>query len=235
MDAQELFNQLCQPFPVEYIQWRVGPTNERSVKEGDPIKGQPLCYIDSRAVMDRFDAVCGPGNWQCKHELGMGRMIVCHIGVRIGDDWVWKSDGAGATGDVTKESEREMAEKGAMSDAFKRAAVHWGVGRYLYDLKAPWITLEKRGKATIINDSEMRKLNELHEDFAHKAGWGIRAGVQAYKVLKAAIAHWVRSPSDVIDFRKNNAGMIAQLPVAMKRNLNETLDRIGAPSTQAAE
>jgi hypothetical protein len=36
------------------------------------------------------------------------------------------------------------ADKGGISDAFKRAAVKWGIGRYLYDLKSPWVPCESR-------------------------------------------------------------------------------------------
>ena len=44
-----------------------------------------------------------------------------------GGVWITKTDGAGET-DIE-------GEKGAFSDAFKRAAVHHGVARYLYDDK----------------------------------------------------------------------------------------------------
>tara|TARA_R110000851_G_scaffold284617_1_gene438177 strand:- start:1290 stop:1529 length:240 start_codon:yes stop_codon:yes gene_type:complete len=39
-------------------------------------------------------------------------------------EWVWKSDGAGETS--------IEGEKGGFSDAFKRAAVHFGYARELY-------------------------------------------------------------------------------------------------------
>jgi hypothetical protein len=41
-------------------------------------------------------------------------------------DWVWKSD-CGTESQVEK-------QKGEASDAFKRAAVMWGIGRFLYSL-----------------------------------------------------------------------------------------------------
>jgi hypothetical protein len=41
-------------------------------------------------------------------------------------------------------------KKGMMSDALKRAAVRWGVGRYLYELKSPWVAIEARGRSFII-------------------------------------------------------------------------------------
>jgi hypothetical protein len=96
-----------------------------------------LAYIDARDVQDRLDRVCGPQGWQAEHfDAGNGR-LGCKIGVFVptNDDrygqWLWKSDGAGNT-DVE-------GDKGAFSDSFKRAAVHWGVGRYLYSLGATWV------------------------------------------------------------------------------------------------
>lgn len=220
--AQELFDALSEPFPLEYIEWRVGSTN------GDKSKGLALCYIDARAVMDRLDMVCGPDGWQNTYTSGVNGSIICNIGVRMpSGEWLWKADGAGAT--------EVEGEKGMLSDALKRAAVRWGVGRYLYDLKSPWVELEPAGRSQKIKDAERKKLDQIHEDFALKAGWGLRAGVQAYKLLHQGIKHWVNDPASVIDFREQNAGMIAQLPVAMRKHLNEVLDRIGAPAREAAE
>jgi hypothetical protein len=50
------------------------------------------------------------------------------------------------------------AEKGAISDAFKRAAVKWGIGRYLYDLDSPWVDLVPAGKGFKISPEGMAKL-----------------------------------------------------------------------------
>ncbi len=227
MDAHELFDQLSAPFPVEMIEWRVGNTNAKYVSEGEAVKGIPLCYIDARAVMDRLDSVCGSDGWQCSYTPGVGGSIVCNIGVRLEGDWVWKADGAGAT-DIE-------GEKGALSDAFKRAAVRWGVGRYLYDLKATKITLEKYGKSWKISDADLKKLDELHEDFAQKCGWGMRAGVQAYKLMVRVVDDYVTDAATAAEFQEKHKGMIPQLPVAMRRHLIEKLDRIGGATREAAE
>lgn len=223
--AQELFDDLSAPFPVEMIEWRVGTTNAKFKKEDEPFKGIPLCYIDARAVMDRLDTICGADGWQCNYTPTPAGTMICNIGVRMpSGDWIWKANGAGGT-DME-------AEKGAMSDSFKRAAVLWGIGRYLYDLKASKIELDQHKR---IPKEALAKLNTLHEDFAQKAGWGLRAGVQAYKVLNRTVELYVRSTADVIDFREQNRGMVDQLPVAMRRHLNEKLDRIGATQQEAAE
>jgi len=82
-----------------------------------------------------------------------GSKTVCEIGILCGDTWVWKADGAG-------DSDVE-AEKGALSDAFKRAAVRWGVGRYLYNLKSPWVALKAFGNSYAIADEAKPQLDAL--------------------------------------------------------------------------
>lgn len=140
------FKALAAPFPPDRISWRVGSTTQ------DKKKGMALAYIDARDVMERLDATCGPAGWQCRYPHA-AQKTVCAIGIRCGEEWVWKEDGAG-------DSDVE-AEKGAMSDAFKRAAVKWGIGRYLYDVASPWVALEAAGRSYKIADSELPKLHAL--------------------------------------------------------------------------
>lgn len=220
---QELFDELCRPFASEEIDWRVGSTT--AAKD----KGMALAYMDARAVMDRLDGVCGPGGWQCNYAV-TGPVAVCNLGVRMpsSGEWIWKADGAGAT-DVE-------GEKGMLSDALKRAAVRWGVGRYLYEMKSPWVAIVPMGKSFRIADEARKDLDRVHEDFCTSAGWGIRAGRVAYSFANQVVKHFVTSASDAAELRERNAGMIAQMPVAMRKHLSDTLDRIGASSTsQAAE
>ena len=141
-----IFDNLARPFPPDRVSWRVGPTNR------DKTKGMALAYIDARDVMERLDAVCGPAGWQCRYPHATGK-TVCEIGLRVESEWIWKADGAGDT-DME-------AEKGALSDAFKRAAVRWGIGRYLYDLSSPWVLIEAFGKSYKIADAELPKLTFL--------------------------------------------------------------------------
>ncbi len=137
---------LTAPFPAERVSWRVGSTS------ADRNRGMALAYIDARDVMERLDEVCGPENWQSRYPHATGK-TVCEIGIKIGDEWIWKADGAGDTD--------FEAEKGALSDAFKRAAVRWGIGRYLYDLDAPWVDVEPAGRSFRIAAHELPKLRAL--------------------------------------------------------------------------
>ena len=77
-----------------------------------------LAYVDARIVQNRLDEVVGFENWQCKH-ISYGPKTICHLGIKLNGEWIWKSDGAGDT--------NVEADKGAISDSLKRAAVHFGV------------------------------------------------------------------------------------------------------------
>lgn len=120
---QEIIKKLTAPWDKKEVKWRVG-----SISKSKPL-ALPLAYVDARNVMERLDDAVGAENWQDRYEFH-GSRIICYLSLRIGDEWICKSDGAG---DSAVE-----AEKGGISDAFKRAAVKWGMGRELYDLKCRW-------------------------------------------------------------------------------------------------
>ncbi len=109
-------DKLKDPFPIEKVKYRQGPGDKQ------------LAYIDARDVADRLDEVVGQAFWQNRYTCVNG-VTVCEIGLKVDGEWAWKADGAPQT---TIE-----AEKGALSDAFKRAGVKWGIARYLYDDAPP--------------------------------------------------------------------------------------------------
>ncbi|MHB1826580.1 MAG: Rad52/Rad22 family DNA repair protein [Steroidobacteraceae bacterium] len=157
----EKFTRLRAPFDIELVKWRVGARMKSNRN-----RGQAMPYINARLVQDRLDEVMGPGNWRNEFTAApMGGGMMCVISLRIGDEWVSKADVAQqdeVSEDASNpEKDREIAVKGAASDAFKRAAVQWGIGRYLYSFEAPWVNLEK--EAYIARD-EMPRLRKLLRD-----------------------------------------------------------------------
>lgn len=142
-EMPELFSKLSEPFPSEAIDWRVGATNS------DKSKGIALAYLQARPVMDRLDEAIGPENWTDVYTPIQGKDgvvgFLCTLSLKIGDNWISKMDGAD-TSDIE-------AIKGGISDAFKRAAVKWGVGRYLYDLPNIWVPVETRGKSFVLKET----------------------------------------------------------------------------------
>ena len=124
---------LAAPFPPDSIEWRVG---QRS-KAGD--KATVLAYLTSRAVMDRLDEVVGPDRWRDSYQpltdasgKVQGFMCTLEIEVQPGQ-WVGRTDVSDTT-DIE-------ALKGGVSGALKRAAVKWGIGRYLYGLDSIYLPI----------------------------------------------------------------------------------------------
>ena len=103
-------------------------TREIPYKTRTGHKWAKLAYIDARDAMDLLDETVGPENWQCDYKQ-VKNVVYCGIGINTQDaGWVWKWD----AGDESNIEE----EKGEASDSFKRAAVRWGIGRFLYRLGA---------------------------------------------------------------------------------------------------
>lgn len=131
-DFAQLMEELSKPFPATEVRFRIGPTGGG--------RGMVLSYIDSRLVMDRLDALCGPF-WKVEYESHpSSKGLLCTIYIKIGGEWIGRSDGAGV-GRGTEGGEIGVAEKGALTDALKRAAVAWGIGRELYAWPSQWVKI----------------------------------------------------------------------------------------------
>jgi hypothetical protein len=121
-------SKLREPFFAEDIEWRIG---RATMTQRGP-RATVLAYLTARAVMDRLDNVVGPGNW-CDSYSYEGDNYLCSLSLCLNGAWITKMDGG-----VSSNFE---AFKGGLSDAFKRAAVKWGVGRYLYGLSETWVEI----------------------------------------------------------------------------------------------
>ena len=101
-------------------------------------KSTCVAYIDARDAQDLLDEIVGPQNWQTLFYEENG-LLFCKVGIFVGECWVWKSD----TGSESKVEK----DKGHVSDAFKRACVSWGIGRFLYRLPIQTLkTKDYKGK-----------------------------------------------------------------------------------------
>src|SRR5713226_6858938 len=94
-----------------------------------------LAYVDARVIQDRLDEVLGVTGWQDEYECLPDGSVVCRLRLRLGDEWITKMD-VGGPSEQPDEGDRRKA---AFSDALKRAAVKFGVGRYLYRLPSQWV------------------------------------------------------------------------------------------------
>lgn len=221
----DLFARLAAPFPPESVSWRAGSTTKKRGQDHKypaGTKAMALAYIDSRDVMDRLDAVVGVENWQDEY-VTHGTATLCRLGVRIGDGWVWKSDGAGQT-QVEK-------EKGQFSDALKRAGVKWGIGRYLYDLDSPWVAINERGQ---IEKKDLEDLQNILSKSTQTNDWGTKTNQTALRILQATLPE-VYTPETISGFISDREGLLKQLPNQAKEELWSTIQRIQQHGQQAAE
>lgn len=106
----------------------------------DKTRALAVAYVTNRAIMERLDAVCGPGGWQNifapTPNDPKGASIACGISIKVGDEWVTKWDAA--------ENTAVEPIKGGYSASMKRAASQWGIGRYLYNLESAWVPFDGR-------------------------------------------------------------------------------------------
>ena len=91
-----------------------------------------LLYKDARCDMNILDETVGAMNWQ-KHYALIDGQLFCEVSIwdEKKAQWISKQD-------VGVESNTE-AEKGRASDAQKRSAFAWGIGRELYTAPFIWV------------------------------------------------------------------------------------------------
>lgn len=126
-------SKLKIPFPADDIEWRL----QQCGSNAKGIWGKCLAYVTNRAIMNRLDEVCGPENWKNEFQKAPDGGVLCGISIKTESDWITKWDGA--------ENTAIEATKGGLSGAMKRAAVQWGIGRYLYYLDEGWAEICEDG------------------------------------------------------------------------------------------
>jgi hypothetical protein len=100
---------------------RTMPTKERAGRGGNTFQ-----YVTAKQVMERLDEVVGPGNWSTHYFVinPVVPIVECTL-------TVFGVAKAGAGMCNSPEKPELEAAKSAYSDALKRAAVSWGVGRFI--------------------------------------------------------------------------------------------------------
>jgi hypothetical protein len=125
-NAPVVTRALAAPFDLSEVKFK-----PQAVKGN---RALALAYVDVRAIMDRLDNVVGVENWQDRYQLLPDNSVMCQLRIRIGERWITKSD----VGGPSEQPDGGDRLKAAFSDALKRAAVKFGIGRYLYRLPQQW-------------------------------------------------------------------------------------------------
>lgn len=168
MSENKYFEEFGKPFSASDVSWKL----QRTIK--DKMRGLAVPYLDARAISDRLDKVVGQNNWKDEYSLWhrytdnvkqQGKETTKLVNsqlctIYIFDDekkeWIGKTDGA--------ENTDFEAVKGGLSDAFKRAAVKWNIGRYMYSFDAVWVDLEDEYGKPVIAKHEKQKLQNVYYD-----------------------------------------------------------------------
>ncbi len=102
-------------------------------------------FVDARVIQDRLDEVLGVMGWQDRYKCLPDGSVVCRLRIRLGAEWITKED-VGGQSEQPDEGDRRKA---AFSDALKRAAVKFGIGRYLYRLKPQWVDYDPQKRQLV--------------------------------------------------------------------------------------
>jgi hypothetical protein len=105
-----------------------------------PKGGRQMKYITARTAMNRLDYAVGPENWWDKYIAHGDNSVVCELTIRLPDGRELTKADCGGNAGMSDEGDDD---KSGFSDAFKRAAVKFGVGRYLYNDGVPSYAPEK--------------------------------------------------------------------------------------------
>lgn len=126
----DVTRELRRPFGVGAVEFR--PIGKAS--GGATPKCAIVFYIDSRLVVDRLNQVAGPENWSDAYQplapAELANTLYFPVECRLSVFGVVKAD----VGQGANQVLDDKAWKTAYSDALKRAAVKFGVGRFLYSI-----------------------------------------------------------------------------------------------------
>jgi hypothetical protein len=135
-DRHDLWARLAAPLPVTAISWR---QDGRPVQRDGRWHARFVCYVDANTVRERLDTVL-PGEWDLTLDLlpampGDEGEQACSFKARLQILGVIRED-VGTGRDY----------KSAATDAFKRAAVRFGIAHELYAFEQNWVQVDGDGR-----------------------------------------------------------------------------------------
>jgi len=151
-----MITRLKEPFKYDEVEWKI------QVVSKDKSSAMVVAYVDSRAIQKRLDDVAGAFNWRNEYQMWQDKSQLCGISIYYEErgEWVSKFDGA-------DNSDFEPI-KGGLSDAFKRTAVIWGIGRYLRELDGIWVDVEEKYGKPVIKENQYAKLEKKYNEAVEK-------------------------------------------------------------------
>ena len=137
VDKTDIWSALAATLPAELISWR---QDGRATLRDGKYYGRFLAYIDANTVRERLDAVV-PGEWDLTLDLlppipgseDDGHTVAFKARLQI-------------LGVIREDVGTGRDYKSAATDAFKRAAVRFGIGHELYAMEQNWVQVDGDGR-----------------------------------------------------------------------------------------
>lgn len=155
--------ELRRPFTPGAVKWKI-QTNPRPEQNK---KAMIVAHIDARLVAARLNMVAP--EWSDEFEEGLHGSVLCRLTVcghtRTDVGWDEARDGEGNVTDA--------GIKGLYSDAFKRAAVQFGVGAFLYSLPRQYAAaadLKQIGRSWYLTPALEKRLRDGYSRWLHDVG-----------------------------------------------------------------
>lgn len=195
MKLSDVQKRLQAPFPAHMVYWKPGSMNKEKTR------ALMMAFVDARGIQDRLDAIC-PDDWSFDAVEVAGARVPTVRGTLtvLG---ISRTD----FGEGDPSSEAGNSYKAAVSDALKRCAVQFGIGRYLYDLPKQWVNWDAQKRQPVQKpelpewakpDHERSAgsayLIQAMEQLKHDLPEDLEMQREVYRHLKAALssAHPIR-------------------------------------------
>jgi hypothetical protein len=207
----EIFRALAEPFSGQEIKTR-------------PQGGQKLQYVTARTVMNRLDSVLGPEGWWDHYEAHQ-ESVTCRLTILLPDGRELTKEDAGGYAGMADSGDDD---KSGYSDAFKRAAVKFGVGRHLYRDGIPQFTGDAEA-----NPTQSPAPNGGRKNGRDLFAWATREGA----AIKKNLLKWLKQygeansyPEQIVDWNPDQSDAAY---TALAKKLNAEADKAPAQASPA--
>ena len=138
MDKMDIWSKLSAPLPAGVISWR---QDGRPVQRDGKYIARFVAYIDANTVRERLDGVV-PGEWDLTLEL----LPTIAQADENGDQTCSFKARLQILGVIREDVGTGRDYKSAATDAFKRAAVRFGIAHELYSFEQNWVQVDGDGR-----------------------------------------------------------------------------------------
>ena len=137
-EKMDIWSKLSAPLPSGVISWR---QDGKPVERDGRFVARFVAYIDANTVRERLDGVV-PGEWDLTLEL----LPILASPDENGDQTCSFKARLQILGVIREDVGKGRDYKSAATDAFKRAAVRFGIAHELYGFEQNWVQVDGDGR-----------------------------------------------------------------------------------------